>query len=100
MPDDAPRDDVAATRANLDRLRKTASKPPPSLQELAKLRAEVQAKRVEDDVRIVELDGPMKLAAWLCKTHRENLKPGWFVASTKDAPHPLVCDKCRRKENP
>ena len=89
-------DQVAATKVALERLRKAASKAPPTLQELAELRESIKAKRVEDDVKIVELDGPVKLWAWLCKTHRENLKPGWFISRVKEPPHMLVCDKAGR----
>ncbi len=92
-----PRDQVAATRRNLDQLKAAGTKKPPTREELAALREEVKARRVEDDVKIVELDGPMQMWAWLCKRHRETLRPGWYVKSIKDAPHPLVCDKCRRE---
>lgn len=88
---------VEATARNLARLKAAAPKDPPTLEQLAALRAEVAAKRVEDDVRIVELDGAYSLWAWLCKRHRENLRPGWSVKQVKDAPWPLVCDKCRRE---
>ncbi len=87
-------DQVAATKVALERLRKAASKAPPTLQELAALRSEVHAKRVEDDVRIVELDGKYTVWAWLCRSCRESLKEGWYVKSMKDAPHPLPCDRC------
>ena len=87
---------VEATVKNLERLRRAAPAKPPTMEELAALREEVKARRLEDDVKIVELDGPVKLWAWLCKAHRENLKPGWFVSQVKEPPHMLVCDKCRR----
>ena len=87
---------VAATAKNLEGLRRAASRKSPTREELAALREEVKARRVEDDVKIVELDGGHTLWAWLCKKHRENLKPGWTVKSLKDAPHALVCDGCER----
>ncbi len=89
-------DQVAATTRNLARTRVAPVKLPTAAQ-LAALREEVRAKRVEDDVKIVELDGPVKLWVWLCKRHRESLKPGWFVSSTKEPPHALPCDKCSRE---
>ncbi len=89
-------DQIAGTDRNLERMRKAGQKPAPTLQELSKLRAEVKARSDSDEVLIVELDGPMQLWTWLCKKHREDLRPGWYVKSTKAGPHPLVCDKCRR----
>lgn len=102
MEDDAQQevkrpDQVAATKVNLDRLRRAARKAPPTLEELANLRAEVKARSERDEVLIVELDGPTTVWAWLCKRHRETLKAGWFVKQTRSAPHPLVCDKCLRE---
>ena len=87
-------DQVAATKVALERLRKAASKAPPTLQELAELRESIKAKRLEDDVKIVRLDGPVSVWCWLCKRCRANLKPGWFVAAEKDPPHTLPCDRC------
>jgi hypothetical protein len=89
------RDDVRATNRNLARLRQAANERP-SKAKLEALREEVQRAREEADVKIVELDGPMSIWVWLCKTHRENLKPGWFVKQVKEPPHMLVCDKCER----
>ena len=79
---------VEATAKNLEGLRRAASRKSPTREELAALREEVKARRVEDDVKIVELDGPMQIWAWLCKRHRENLKPGWYVKSMKDQRKP------------
>ena len=90
-----PRNQVAATEEKLAQLRK-AAKGRPTREELASLRTAVKEQSERDDVKIVELDGPMAIWSWLCKRHRENLKPGWFVKQVKDAPHPLTCEKCAR----
>ena len=85
---------VEATVKNLERLRRAAPAKPPTMEELAALREEVKAKRLEDDVKIVRLDGPVSVWCWLCKSCRANLKPGWFLAAERDAPHTLPCDRC------
>lgn len=92
-----PIDQVEATKRTLARLHEAAERPAPTLEQLAALREELKARAVEDDVKIVKLDGPMQLWSWLCKRHRESLKPGWFVAEPREAPHPLVCEKCARE---
>lgn len=89
-------DNVAATNRNLDRLRAAGNRERPSKASLEALHEEFRKHREEADVKIVLLDGPMEIWAWLCKTHRENLKPGWFVKTVKEPPHILVCDKCER----
>ena len=56
------------------------------------------ASRPPPPVRIYQLDRGCGVWLWLCDNHLEaRVAANWTLKESKDPPHPVGCDDCRRE---
>jgi len=49
-------------------------------------------------VRIFSIDRQYQMWSWLCPSHlAARVADGWIVKETKEPPHVISCDDCRRE---